>query len=96
MLDLAELAQKAGRKDEAVAWLERAYAGAKGPATRFQWGYNYLLGLIEMTPDDTARIERTGLELLAELGASPDAYYQRTKMRLEQLSAKLLEWGSTP
>ncbi|RPI15307.1 MAG: thioredoxin family protein [Lysobacterales bacterium] len=96
MLDLAELAQKAGRKDEAVAWLERAYAGAKGPATRFQWGYNYLVGLLEMTPDDTARIERTGLELLDELGGSPDAFYQRTQMRLEQLSAKLLEWGSTP
>ena len=44
MLDLADLAEKAGRKQEAVQWLERAYAGAKGPATRFQWGYNYLVG----------------------------------------------------
>ena len=96
MLDLAELARKAGREDEAVEWLARAYAGAKGPATRFQWGYSYLVGLLEMTPEDTAGIERVALEVLGELDGSPDAFYQRTRMRLEQLSAKLLEWGAVP
>jgi thiol-disulfide isomerase/thioredoxin len=94
MLNLAELAEKAGREQEAVDWLARAYAGAQGPATRLQWGYNYLVGLLEMTPEDSARIERVGLEVLGELGDSPDAFYQRTQMRLTQLSAKLLEWGT--
>jgi len=94
MLDLAELAQKAGREAEAVDWLARAYAGAQGPATRFQWGYNYMLGLLEMTPDNTARIQQAGLDVLGELDGAPDAFYQRTRMRLEQLSAKLLEWGT--
>jgi len=94
MLDLAELARKAGREEEAVDWLARAYAGAQGPATRFQWGYNYMLGLLEMTPDDTTRIQQTGLDVLGELDGAPDAFYQRTRMRLEQLSAKLLEWGT--
>jgi thiol-disulfide isomerase/thioredoxin len=93
MLDLAELAQKAGRKQEAVQWLERAYAGAEGPATRFQWGYNYLVGLLEMTPEDTQAIERAGLSVIGELDGAPDAFYQRTRMRLEQLDAKLLDWG---
>jgi thioredoxin-related protein len=93
MLDLAELAKKAGREEEAVEWLAKAYAGAQGPATRFQWGYNYLVGVLEMTPEDTARVERVGLEMIGELEGSPDAFYQRTRMRLEQLSAKLLEWG---
>jgi hypothetical protein len=93
MLSLAELAQRAGREDEALQWLARAYADAKGPATRFQWGTNYLLGLIQMTPEDTQRIERTGLELIGELDGSPDAFYQRTRMRLEQLNDKLLDWG---
>jgi hypothetical protein len=93
MLELAALAKKAGREDEAVEWLARAHAGAQGPATRFQWGYNYLVGLLEMTPEDTARVERVAVEVLTELGDSPDAFYQRTRMRLEQLSAKLLEWG---
>jgi thiol-disulfide isomerase/thioredoxin len=95
MLELADLAEKAGRKQEAVQWLARAYDGAKGPATRFQWGYNYLVGLLEMTPEDTQAIERAGLAVLGELDGSPDAFYQRTRMRLEQLDAKLLEWGKT-
>jgi thiol-disulfide isomerase/thioredoxin len=93
MIDLAELAKKAGREDEAVQWLAKAYAGAQGPATRFQWGYSYLVGLLEMTPEDAARIEQVGLSVLGELDDSPDAFYQRTRMRLEQLSARLLEWG---
>ncbi|MGI9247195.1 MAG: thioredoxin family protein [Steroidobacteraceae bacterium] len=93
MLDLADLAEKAGRKQEAVDWLARAYAGAQGPATRFQWGYNYLVGLLEMTPEDTAGIERAGLSVLDELDRAPDAFYQRTRLRLEQLDAKLLDWG---
>ena len=95
MLDLAELAEKAGRKDEAVQWLARAYEGAKGPATRFQWGSSYLLGLIEMTPENSEAIEKVGLEVLGELDDSPDAFYQRTRLRLEQLSTKLLDWGKT-
>jgi thiol-disulfide isomerase/thioredoxin len=95
MLDLAELAEKAGRKDEAVQWLSRAYAGAKGPATRFQWGYSYLVGLIEMTPENSQAVEKVGLEVLGELDDSPDAFYQRTRMRLEELSTKLLDWGRT-
>jgi hypothetical protein len=95
MLDLAELAEKAGRKQEAVQWLARAYAGAEGSATRFQWGFNYLVGLLEMTPEDTPAIERAGLSVIGELDGAPDAFYQRTRMRLEQLDAKLLEWGKT-
>ena len=93
MLDLADLAEKAGRKQDAVQWLARAYEGAQGPATRFQWGYNYLVGMLEMTPEDTAGIERAGLAVLGELDGAPDAFYQRTRMRLEQLDSLLLEWG---
>ena len=93
MLDLADLAEKAGRKQEAVQWLARAYEGSQGPATRFQWGYNYLVGLLEMTPEDTAGIERAGLAVLGELDDAPDAFYQRTRLRLEDLDSKLLEWG---
>jgi thiol-disulfide isomerase/thioredoxin len=93
MLSMAEIAEKAGRKQEAVQWLAKAYADAEGPATRFQWGYNYLMGMLEMTPEDAAGIERTGLQVIDELGASPDAFYQRTRMRLDELSGKLLEWG---
>ena len=94
MLDLADIAEKAGRKDEAVQWLAKAYAGAQGPATRFQWGYSYLVGLLELTPGDAKTIETVGLQVIDELGNSPDAFYQRTRIRLDELSTKLLDWGT--
>jgi hypothetical protein len=31
--------------------------------------------------------------VLGDLDGSPDAFYQRTRMRLEQLSTQLLDWG---
>jgi len=93
MLTLAEFAEKSGHEDEAVQWLAKAYAGATGPATRFQWGYDYLVGLLEMTPEDSATIEAVGLQVIGELGEAPDAFYQRTRVRLDQLSASLLDWG---
>jgi len=93
MLNLADLAQRAGRKDEAVTWLARAWQGSRGPATRFQWGYNYLVGLLEMQPEDASTIETAGLAVLGELEGVPDAFHQRTSIRLGQLSGKLLEWG---
>jgi hypothetical protein len=46
-----------------------------------------------MTPENVAGIEQAGLSVLGELDGSPDAFYQRTRMRLEQLDTKLLEWG---
>ena len=48
-----------------------------------------------MTPEDVQGIERAGLSVLGELDGSPDAFYQRTRMRLEQLDTMLLEWGQT-
>jgi thioredoxin-related protein len=95
MLDIADLAQKAGHNDEALHWLERAYNESQGPATRFQWGTNYLLGLIEMAPDDGARIERVALAVLDELGKSKDGIYQRTRTRLERLDHALSEWNKS-
>jgi hypothetical protein len=46
-----------------------------------------------MTPEDTQRIERAGLEVLGELDDNPDAFYQRTRLHLQQLNTKLLDWG---
>ena len=46
-----------------------------------------------MTPENVAGIEQAGLSVLGELDGSPDAFYQRTRMRLEQLDEKLLDWG---
>jgi hypothetical protein len=48
-----------------------------------------------MTPEDTKTIESAGMQVIGELGDAPDAFYQRTRVRLDQLSARLLDWGKT-
>ncbi|MGI9263582.1 MAG: hypothetical protein ACR2QU_01555, partial [Gammaproteobacteria bacterium] len=94
MLDLAELAERAGRTDEALAWLERAYEESEGPATRFQWGYNYVIGLLEMTPEDQQRIESETLRVLGELDTPGNGIYNRTSRILQRLDTRLTEWNS--
>ncbi len=93
MLELANIAEKAGREDEALAWLERAWHAATGSATRFQWGVNYLQGLLKMSPEDTQRIEATGVAVLSELAQQDAPLFQRNRQRLEKLGTALVEWN---
>jgi protein disulfide-isomerase len=74
--------------------LAEAYAKAKGPASRFQWGYQYLDGLLRLTPDDLATIEKVGLQVMAELDG-PNRVHRRTLSRLNKLDAKLREWNTS-
>ena len=92
--DLADIAEKMGQKDEAVGLLEQAYRESQGTATRFQWGQLYLSGLLRMTPNDSARIEQAGAEVLAELDG-PDRIYRRARVRLEKLDRELRTWNDT-
>jgi thiol-disulfide isomerase/thioredoxin len=89
--DLAALAETLGRKDEAVAWAQRAYDGSRGAATRFQWGNIYLGSLLRLQPRDTTRIQATGLAVLGELDGA-DRIYQRARTRLVALDGALLKW----
>ncbi len=93
MLDLASLDEKHGRIDTAVDWLAQAYAQSQGAATRFQWGTDYLLGLIRMKPADDAAIRTVGLSVLGELDG-PDRIYRRTRARLERLDHALAKWNA--
>lgn len=93
MVGLAEIEQRAGHHAEALRWFERAYAEARGPATRFQWGTYYVTGLIEMTPDDVGRIEMEAVRVVRELEGSR-AFYQRPKAQLQKLEATLNAWGT--
>ena len=92
MLDLAALDEKHGHVDTAVDWLAQAYAQSQGAATRFQWGTDYLLGLIRMKPADDAAIRTVGLSVLGELDG-PDRIYRRTRVRLERLDHALSKWN---
>src|SRR5262249_23323034 len=91
--DLAEIAEKLGHKDEAIQLLDMAYHGARGPATRFQWGTQYVSGLLRMAPDANQRIQQAGLEVLSELDG-PDRIAARARVRLAKLDRELRHWNS--
>jgi hypothetical protein len=90
--DLAEIAEKLGHKDEAVALLDQAYHESQGTATRFQWGSLYMSGLLRMAPNDTQRIADAGTAVLGELDG-PDRIYRRARVRLELLDQQLRAWN---
>jgi len=92
MVDIADVAQRAGRSQEAIAWLARAYSESEGPATRVQWGVMYVMGLVEMTPGDSAEIKAETLRVLSEL-KSGDDYYQRNFSKMMSMSQALLKWS---
>lgn len=94
MTDLAELAREAGRDEEAIAWYRRAYETAEGPATRFQWGYYYVDGLIALRPEDPDAIAAAATAVVAELKGQPDALYNRSSRILRRLGERLAEWNA--
>jgi hypothetical protein len=93
--DLAYVEEHLGNQARALELLAEAYHKAKGPASRFQWGYDYLSGLLRMSPDDAATIEKVGTEVIGELDG-PNRVHRRTLSRLSRLDAALREWRTTP
>lgn len=91
--DLAVLAERLGKHDEALAWYAKAYEGSRGAATRFQWGRGYLAMLLRLKSDDTALIRDTGLRVLGELEGD-DRIYRRARTRLAQLDDELRAWAA--
>jgi len=94
MLVLASNAKKRGDKAASLDWAEKAYAGSMGPATRLQWGSGYVLKLIEMVPQDSARIEKAAAQVIAELDAAPETFYERNRRSLEKMGAQLGKWNA--
>ena len=93
MVNLSKLEEKAGDDQAAIAWLRKAYDTSEGQATRFQWGFYYVDGLIRMTPDDASGIAAATEELLSELDGREDAIYNRTGRIMQQLGERLAEWN---
>jgi thioredoxin-related protein len=93
MLGLAANAKKQGDKAGAVDWAEKAYAAADGPATRLQWGVGYINTMVDLAPDDAARIERAATQVIGELEAVPDTFYDRNRRALERMARKLTGWS---
>ena len=96
MVDLAENAKKRGDKHAALDWYARSYAAAEGPATRLQWGVRYVNALIELSPQDAARVEQAATSVIGELDPVPDTFYERNLRGLDRMGAKLTAWGKDP
>jgi len=93
MLGLASNAKKRGDKSMAVDWAEKAYAAAEGDATRLQWGASYINTMIDLAPEDSARIEKAALKVIGELDPAPDTFYERNRRYLERIGKKLAAWN---
>jgi len=93
--DLADIEERLGNHPRAIELLAKAYDEARGPASRFQWGYQYLDGLLRLAPDDTDTIQKVGLAVIGELDG-PNRIHRRTLSRLSRLDVSLRAWATTP
>src|SRR5471032_972197 len=91
MLSLAANAKRRGDTAGVLNWYALAAASATGPATRLQWGTTYLASLIDLAPQDSARIDAAAAALLRDIAATPDAFQQRNRTQLQRAAAKLAE-----
>lgn len=96
MSQLGGNAKKQGQKAEALRWYEEAFNKSEGPATRLQWGANYLGALVELAPEDTARIEKAAAQLFAEAAKDPGAFYERSERSLKKVASLLADWNKSP
>ncbi len=95
MSGLASNAKRRGDAPAALDWYAKAYDASKGPATRLQWGTSYVRALIELAPQDAARIEQAAGRIIGELEAKPETFYARNGNVLSGLARRLNEWGAT-
>ena len=93
---LAFVAEGEGRHDDAIEWQRRAYRFVSGPASRFEFGVEYVDSLIEHNPDDVAAVEQATVSVLDDLEVLKTAIYGRTKERLQRLDSGLRSWGTGP
>ncbi len=94
MSALASNARQRGDTADALRWYEEAHKKSVGPATRLQWGASHVTALVELAPQDTARIERAAQQVFADAAAQPNAFYERSARSLQRVGAKLSGWAS--
>ncbi|QPF71575.1 thioredoxin family protein [Roseateles sp. DAIF2] len=94
MSQLGGNARKQGRTEEALRWYEESFAKSEGPATRLQWGSGYFAALVDLAPQDAARIEKTAAQLFKEAAQDKGAFYERSARSLQRVGAKLSSWNA--
>ena len=92
MSPLASLSFEAGDMDGGLRWMARYYREARGPATRFQHGANYIRALTQWTPENAEAIIAASEEVLAEMQGQPDALANRNLRSFGWLVDALEAW----
>jgi len=95
MSQLGGNARKLGRTTAALNWYERAYQTSRGPATRLQWGASYVVVLVDLAPQDHARIEKAVANLFADAAKDTGAFYERSGRSLKRVIDRLAVWNTT-
>jgi thioredoxin-related protein len=93
MSGLGSYAEKDEQFIEALQWRKRAYEASIGEATRFQWGSNYLLAMIRMSPEEESAILQQADQLLTEFKEANQMFSGRNFTVLRRTMTKLNEWG---
>jgi hypothetical protein len=94
MSQLGGNARKQGRNQEALDWYAQAFEKSEGPATRLQWGSGYFSALVDLAPQDAARIEKTASQLFAEAARDDGAFEGRSVRSLQRVGKKLVSWNA--
>jgi thiol-disulfide isomerase/thioredoxin len=92
MRQLGGNAKRQGKPDEALRWYEQAFKDSVGPATRVEWGTGYLDNLIELAPQDAARIEKAASALFSEAAGDAGAFEGRSGRLMQRAGRKLMAW----
>ena len=94
MSQLAGNARKLGKTNEALSWYEQAWDKSVGPATRLQWGASYVGALVDLAPQDGARIEKAAARIFSEAGKDAGALHDRSARALQRVGNKLAGWNA--
>ncbi|HEX6017680.1 MAG TPA: thioredoxin family protein [Burkholderiaceae bacterium] len=93
MSQLAGNARKLGRNDEALRWYEQAFARSEGPATRLQWGAQYVSALVELAPNDETRLEHAVGSMIEQAALDRGAFDGRSARSLARVDQQLAKWN---
>jgi hypothetical protein len=96
MSQLGSNARKLGQTEDALRWYALAYEKSEGPATRLQWGSSYFSALVDLAPQDAARIEQVARQLFAEAANDRAAFHERSARSLQRVGRKLDAWNQGP
>ena len=92
MLALADNAKSRKDAGAALAWYEEAWKKSEGPATRIQWGANYVRQVVELTPDDVQRVSAAARAVVAGLEPKSETFFERNQRSLQRMAKRLAEW----